>query len=261
MIDERHKADLTDLSQNSRPERTMVRRIGLPSGRAVTGALLVTMAVVGMLVANRRAQDGPDTSYVVLTTRVAQGQRISATDLATRKLDLADDIAALVVTQLNEGVGGIALETLLPGQLLQTQAILGGAGSEPTDAEVFEVSLELDRSRALGGSIKPGERVDVVATINNGANACTSAVVRAARVARVSGGVSDGLSGRSGRVTVTLAIADPGDVLGAVFAIDEAEATLVRSTRAGASTMTGTFCADAHSATSDESGSEAAGGG
>ncbi len=227
--------------------RTIARLPGLPTSRAVTGALLVTLAVTGLFVASRRAHEAPGTSYVVLTSRVAAGTRLDASDLTTRRLDLAADVAALVTTDVEGALGAVALETLLPGQLLQTQAILPagspeadvGVGVEP---EEFEVSFALDRARALGGAIKPGERVDVVATITDGGDACTSAVVRSARVVRVGSDEGNGFSAGSGRITVTLAIVDSREVLGAVFAADRADATIVRSTRAGDAILSGTFC-------------------
>lgn len=170
--DQTEQADAADLL--SRPARSIARRPGLPTGRAVIGALLVSFAVVGLFVSYRRAQGGPTTSYVVVTSRVDTGARIDASDLTARKLDLTADVAALAVTDLEHAVGAVALAPLLPGQLLQDQAILAVGLADPAapdPPEVFEVSFAIDRSRALGGAFKAGERVDVVSTIADGADA------------------------------------------------------------------------------------------
>lgn len=244
MIDERQAEAAPDLrGVTARPTRSIARRSGLPTGRAVVGALLVTVAVVGLFVAYRQSQQGPDTDYVVLRSRIEAGQRIAATDLTVRAMELDPEVASFAMSSTDDAIGAVALEVLLPGQLLQPQAILPpGEGEESTD-EIFEFSFSLERARALGGTIRSGDRVDVVATISEGGEACTSVVARDVRVvATGEGSTSEVIASTNNRLTVTLALEDPGQVLAAVFAVDEAQVTVVRSTRSGAQSLDGAFC-------------------
>lgn len=244
LIDERQADAAPDLrGATARPSRSITRRSGLPTGRAVVGALLVTLSVVGLFVAYRQAREGPDTAYVVLRERVDAGDRITASDLTTRLMELDPEVAALATGDIDGAVGSIALETLLPGQLLQPQAILApGVGEESTD-EIFEFSFSVERSRVLAGNIRRGDRADIVATISEGGTACTSVVARDVRVVDIDdGSSSDVISSGNNRLTVTLALEEPQQVLAAIFAVDEADVTIVRSTRAGDTALSGRFC-------------------
>lgn len=244
MIDERSPdtVPMTEIGA-TRPDRSITRRGGLPTGRAVVGALLVTASVVGLFVAYRESQQGPDTSYVVMAREVRAGERIEADDVTLRAMQLSDDVARLATTDLDAAIGSVAIETQLPGQLVQPQAILAPATGEPSQDTSHELSFSISRSRALAGTLQPGELVDVVATVADTGATCTAVVVSNARVVRVGGaGGDDLLTGGSGDLTITLAVAQPDDVLSAVFAIDEADVTIIRSTRAERGALSGQFC-------------------
>ena len=226
-----------------RPERTIARRAALPSGRAVIGALLVTIAVVGLFAAYRQSQQETGVPHVVVARTVPAGDVITTADLAVRTLDLGE-IADRTFTDPSQAVGSVAVQTLLPGQLLQEANVLQpGAGSEGTDVGSFEISFAIDRSRALGGAIVPGEVVDVVATVDEGGTSCTTVVVPKARVVSIGAGDQEVLTSRND-FAVTLAIDSDQSVLGLVYAVDEADITIVRSTRAQDEAITGAFCGD-----------------
>ncbi len=131
------------------PPRRIVRRVGLPSGRAVVGAMLITVSVIGLFVANQRAQRAPTTTYAVVTTTVPAGTAIEAIHLRAMPMDLPDDVGARSVARIDDAVGAIAVETLHPGQLLSAAALLAPTDPTAGDGGSFEVSLALDRSRAL----------------------------------------------------------------------------------------------------------------
>ena len=230
-------------SEPPRPRRVIGRRTALPSGRAVVGALLVTLAVVGLFAAYRQSQRETGTPHVVVARTVAAGEVVGAGDLAVRTLDLGE-LADRTFTDPAQAVGAIAVQTLLPGQLLQeANVIQPAAGVTGSDVGTFEISFAIDRSRALGGDLLPGEVVDVVATVDEGGTSCATVVVHKARVVRSGGTDQDVLTSR-GDFALTLAVAADQDVLGLVYAIDEADITVVRSTRAQDDTIGGTFCGD-----------------
>jgi Flp pilus assembly protein CpaB len=225
---------------DQRPPQRITARTGLPSGRAVVGALLVAVSVVALFASYRQAQSPPTTSFVVAARTIAAGHRITTADLAVRTVSLPDDIATRTVADPELAVGAVAVETLHAGQFLHVDALV--AITDAAD-DRFEVSLALPRSRAVDGRLGPGEPVDVVATIDTDGTSCTSVVVDDARVVATSGTDTDLVTGRGGTVTVTLAIDDPDAVLAAVFAADEADITLIRATAAQARPIDGAYCA------------------
>jgi hypothetical protein len=232
-----------DADERNAPRR-IVRRVGLPSGRAVVGAVLITVSVMGLFVANQRAQREPTTTYAVVATTVPAGTAVTADQLRALPMDLPVDVANRTVVSIDDAVGAIAVETLHPGQLLSTAALLAPTDPAAGDGVHFELSLSLERSRALDAGLRPGELVDVVATLDSGAQACTRVVADRARVMRSSGSGDELLTSASGSITVTVAIDDPAEVLAVVHAVDEADVTVVRATRAQQTPIEGTFCAD-----------------
>lgn len=240
--------DASSAADERSTPRRIVRRVGLPSGRAVIGAVLVTVSVIGLFVANQRAQREPTTTYAVVTATVPAGTAITADQLQALPMDLPADVASRSVVHVDRAVGAIAVETLHPGQLLPAAALLAPTDPAAGDGVHFELSLSLERSRALDAALRPGELVDVVATLDSGARACTSVVADRARVMRSSASGDDLLTSASGSITITVAIDDPDEVLAVVHAVDEADVTVVRATRAQQTPIEGTFCADAGTA-------------
>lgn len=225
-----------------KPPNRINRRVGLPTGRAVVGALLVTLAVVGLFASFRRSQATTGSPYVVVAQTVPAGQVVTEADLAVRELDIGE-LADRTFTSRQQAIGGVAVQTLLPGQLLQEGNLLPPAAED--GATPFELSFAVDRSRALNGSLIPGEVVDVVATLKSSGTSCSFVVVPRARVVAVRGGGESEVLSTSGSVTVTVSIDRSADVLGLVHAVDEADITIIRSTRAPDVPLDGAFCGDA----------------
>lgn len=230
------------IGERARPGHTISRRVGLPTSRAVVGALLVTVAVVGLFAAFRRSQTQPGMPHVVVAQTVAAGQVIDESDLAIRELDLGE-LTDRTYTSTAQAVGSVAVQTLLPGQLLQDGMVLDASAGDH-DAP-FELSFAVDRARALSGALTPGETVDVVATLDANGASCSFVVAPRARVVAVRGGGDSEVISTSGSITVTVSVDGAQDVLGLVHAIDEADVTVIRSTRAPDRLLDGAFCGDA----------------
>jgi hypothetical protein len=115
----------------------------------------------------------------------------------------------------------VALGPIGEGELVQVSGLSEPGGAEPA----AEVSLALDRDRAVDGRLRSGDLVDVFVTYDDR----TEAVVERARVV----GVSDtgGASFTAGsQITVTLALADAAQRAPVIHAVRAGEVTLVRST-------------------------------
>lgn len=221
---------------------SIIRRRGLPTGRAVLGGLLVTLAAVGLFVAYRQTVGEPDTNYVVVDQSVAAGARITAGDLRTEAIDLPDDIATTAFTSVDAVVGAVAVTPLGAGELLsQNNAMPLATGEDADDPPWREVSFTVPVDKAVDGQIRAGEVVDLAATYVTQGEAETVVVFRSAQVLRVSEASSDVLTGGSG-LTLTVALIDPADVLATINAVDDASAvTVIRATKAPDQTLPDSF--------------------
>lgn len=209
------------------PRRALRRGLTLPSGRAVVGALLVALAVVGLFAAAGRGEPGPTSIVVVAALPVAPGQVITAEDLRTTPVTLPAELAAQTISDPDAVVGAVSLAPLAPGELVQLSALRrgGAVGASP------EVSVRLPAARALDGRIQRGETVDLVATLGPSGDACTSVIVTGAVVANTSG-AGDKLLSAPDDLTLTLALRSMDEVLATVHASDQGKLTIVRSSPA-----------------------------
>jgi Flp pilus assembly protein CpaB len=207
------------------PTRVIGARRALPSGRAVTGGFLVAVAATGSFVSYRGAASGPSHRYVVAAHDVAAGATLGAGDLEVVLVDLPDAQAGHAFADTAAVSGRVALSALHEGELVQSSAVADRDKSDPR----FEVSLPIERARALGGSIEPGERVDVVATVGDGRDARTEVVALRAQVVRVIDAKRSSV-GTSGDVVVALALPTEDEVLAVTHASRAGSVTIVRAT-------------------------------
>jgi Flp pilus assembly protein CpaB len=220
----------SDADPTGGPTRALDRRRALPSGRAALGALLVTIAVLGTLLVQHRAGGAPSTRYVVATSPVAPGQRVQASDLHLEAIDLPASVARQSFARLESVEAGVALRALEPGELIEAGDIARAVDGESSDTPpAHEVTVALERDRALDGQLVPGERVDLVATYGTGESATTLVVVHQVRVSAVSS--DDSAIGSAGAVTVTLAVTSADEALRVSHAAEVAGVRLVRATK------------------------------
>ncbi len=132
------------------------------------GALLVTAAAVLAFVASSGGNDGPRERFVVATRDLAPGDLLTAQDLALAVVDLPPAMAASAQRNPVRLEGAVLRGPVAAGSLL-TAAVVGldDAGPDGTAAWRYrELSFALPRSRALSGNLDRGDRIDVLATIN-----------------------------------------------------------------------------------------------
>jgi Flp pilus assembly protein CpaB len=205
--------------------RTIIHRRTLPSGRAVTGGFLVALAALGVFVASRGAGEHRSRNFVVVARDVSAGTTLSPADLTVSAIDLPDQVAARAFPNPASVVGQIAVAHLAPGELVQSTDVVGG---DAADSRV-ELSLPIERSRAVDGLLQPGEKVDVLATYADGDRGETMVVTRGAEVRRVDSGSHGALSATEDTVLV-LAIADPDEAIAVAHASQAGKVTVIRST-------------------------------
>lgn len=205
---------------------------GLPTGRAVVGALLVATAALGLFVSYRQAVGEPDSHYVTVRRAVSAGQRLAPADLTTVAIDLPGSVAETVFADVDALDGAVAVGPLEPDQLVRRNDVLiPRPGTAPTATTWREISFTVAASRAVDGHIRAGEHIDLVATYATGGHAETAVVFSDVPVLRL-GTSSGGFLGGDGLV-LTVALDDPEATLATIHAVDRAdELTVVRSTTA-----------------------------
>jgi len=198
------------------------RRRPLPGGRAVFGAFLVAVAVVGTVAAQNAASGPPSTRYVVASAPLPAGRAIAAADLTTRAIDLPGPLAQRAYRDPRPLVGRVLASTLAEGELLQGSAL---AQRGPVAGE-REVSFSTDPTRSLGQRVAPGDVVDLYSTSGEGESSSTTLVVGSVRV--IDRQVRQGAAG----FIYTVALADVDDVEALVAAAAAGSLTVVRATAA-----------------------------
>ncbi|HEY8060616.1 MAG TPA: SAF domain-containing protein [Acidimicrobiales bacterium] len=190
--------------------------------RAALGGLLVTLALLGVSQAYAHADRPPSTSYVVAARPLAPGAILASSDLDLVPADLPSTVASRAFTATAVLDGAVILAPLAPGEPLLLSQVLP-AGTSP--AEGADLSFAITTDRALGGSIRAGERVDLIATLPGGdtSQVADGAVVIETRTE------TDGLLTETGRLLLTVRLQAQAEVLGLVEAVDEGQLTVVRS--------------------------------
>ncbi len=198
-------------------------RRGLPGSRAVVGGLLVAVAAVGVFAAWSGANKGPTTRYVVAAHTVAAQTVLEPDDLKTVAIDLPDVVAGRSFSSTGALVRSVTLGPLETGELVQSGNVLPGRTAKRRP----EFSFGIDAERAVAGSLRAGDRVNVLVTYGTGTGSVTQLVSPDAQVLAVDGGARNGLSD-SRRQVLTVALGASGDILELTNAARAGELTVAR---------------------------------
>ncbi len=208
-------------------DRTIRPRRGLPSGRAVVGALLVTVAAVGAFAAASRDAGGPDRSYAVVARRVAGGTLLSAGDVRLEPMVIPPAAAAAAWESLAPLEAATATRDLEVGDLLTRRDVITAPaiGGAPIGA-VHELALAVPSQRIVARTAA-GDRVTVLATLDGPEAPVTVVAVEDAVVLGWAAG--DGISGSG---VLTLALDEAVTAGGLAHLALLGDITVIRTTRA-----------------------------
>ena len=207
--------------------RTFSPRRRLPSGRAVVGALLVTVAAVGAFAVASREDQGPGTSFLIATRSVRQGTPVSSEDVSLAPMDLPDTAAANAIDSAAGVQGAIAVGDLAAGEVISTGDLIAAptAGGAAVGA-VHEVTLPVSVDRIPDLTVA-GDRVTLLATVSLDDEPATVLAAEDALVLKW-----DGDAGAGGSGVLTLALDDADAVMGVTHLSRQGAVTVVRTTRA-----------------------------
>jgi len=201
--------------------RALVRRRSLPRGRAVVGGFLIAVAAVVTFWAYSGANHVARQWYVVAARSLTPGARIGPDDVRVVALDVPDaGVRSHLFGTTQQLLGASVLAPVPAGALIEASEVVGRAGAPGTR----ELSVSVDRSRAVGGTLKPGEFVDVLSTFGQGANSSTVVMVPHVEVLSIAAS-----PGESGAQVVVLAAPDATAAEAIADAAIATELTLVRS--------------------------------
>lgn len=213
----------------SRDAKRILRRRGLPGGRAVVGALLIATSAVVVFAAYLDATAEPTSRFLVASEAIPSGTVLA--DRATVQalfslapLSLVDAVAehAVAVDDVDVLLGRTVVADLAAGELLQRSALL--------DAEraggAHVMSFSVPAADAVAGSLAAGETIDVLATSRASRDPVTSYVVRGLPLLAV------GAGGAGGHVVLTVALDEVREVQALGHAVHTADIFVV-STAAG----------------------------
>lgn len=193
--------------------------------RVTVGVLLVALSVIGGL---RLSAPGGAGTPVWVAARDLQANAVlrdgDVRVVHLRSVPAALDGLAPASSPLRGRVllGPVPQGTPIPDALLGARARAGR-----------EVTVPVTPEHALGGEVRPGERVDVVASFHKGSDAAKSVVVVAgAEVVGVARAAALLGEARGSPVGVTLAV-PADDAVFLVFAIRNGEIDLLRATGRG----------------------------
>jgi hypothetical protein len=208
----------TESGNGTTPSRSIERQVGLPSGRAVVGALLMTVAALGVFLAYAGANQDTRSDIVVASRDLPAGTTLSADDLDTARLDLDDQLARRSFADPSILVGQRLVAPVGEGELVQRSAV----SETPDDGPRNEFTFRLAASRAVNGDLGAGDLIDIYVTLDG-------ATRTVAREVTLLGPPVD--AGR-GDLVLRVAIDDQEAVLAVIDAINRGDITVVRATHA-----------------------------
>lgn len=164
----------------------------LPSGRAVLGGLLVSLAVVAVLVASQMGEDATFQDVVVASQELAPGTVIEPGHVQQVRMRLSES-ADFVVSQPESIIGSVVLGPVGANEFLQVSNIAAGT-PDALPSGLAEVSIEIEPGRAPA-RIASGELVSVLATFSDGDESRTVLVADRVVVLSYDNGTGDDFSG------------------------------------------------------------------
>lgn len=195
-------------------------------GRLSTGHVLMVLAGVVAAVANYAAltQGEARTTVLVADTEIAAGDPLEPDALSVAEIDAGGPLADRLVAASERAhlADAVAAARVEPGEPLRRSDVQDAAAP----GEQRAMSVPVEAAHAVGGALRPGDRVDVIET----GDAEAAYLVTDAEVLAVPERGDSSLEGLSG-FSVTIAVS-ANEALQLAEAVHEGELDVVRATGA-----------------------------
>jgi Flp pilus assembly protein CpaB len=207
----------TEEVEAARP--SIPRRLAQPL--PLVGVVLVLAALAGYWSVYRATT--ARTPVVVAAHALQAGAILRPSDLRTAELaGDAETMAALVPeNELDAVLGHELAAPVAHGAPLQRASVAAGSSGPAA------FTLVVPALRALGGSLRPGDRVTVLATFEGGVGARARAIARGLRVLDV-GQAPEGFDSASASIPVTVGLPNPSAAAALALANSEGKIDLLR---------------------------------
>lgn len=198
------------------PAARRIPRPGWANVRTILGLVLFAAA----LLVGRGILEGAKTTVEVWAAArdLRQDETLAGDALVLAEVKLPPDVAAAYAGASEDLDGAVLTRPVVAGELIPRAWVASGASASAGRSMTIPVTPE----HAVGGRLRPGDRVDVYATFDSGdARARTSVLVRAVEVLDVveTGGLVVGEEAVAG---LTVAVT-PSEAARLAFAIRTAE--------------------------------------
>ncbi len=185
----------------------------------------VLLALVGIALSVRALAAVPSSRYLarvlVASQDLGAGQKLSRVDLASIQISSNVNVVGEIAATDASAVVGMVLTTDVPKGSMISAGELASPARGTLDREI---SFAIPASRALGGNLAPGDRIDILATTGTGSGAITTVLGRSLLVTGVLAPAS-GL-GSPSDPSITITIASPDSMTALAIANGAASATL-----------------------------------
>lgn len=204
------------MSEPTSPPATRLRQPSWTDARLVAGILMILLSVLG----GTAVVDAADRSVRVWSVRrdLPAGTTLQRDDLAATRVRLFGDDARRYLDAHGDPTGKTLTRALGEGDLLPVSALA------EHDTAKRVLGIPLDRAHALGGEVRRGDVVDVLASRKTAAGTTTYAVARGVRVVDVAK-PGNGLGAARGDLVVLVEV-EPEQALPIAAAIRGAELDL-----------------------------------
>lgn len=203
------------------PQARRLARAKWVNARTILGLVLFAMS----LVIGRSVLEGARTTVQVWAAArdLRQDEPLTRADLIAAHVKLPSDVAASYAAADADLEGAVLLRPLLAGELIPA----GWLSTGPAATTGRSMTIPVTPEHAVGGGLRPGDRVDVYATFEAGSDRVrTSLLVRDVSVLDVveAGGL---VAGEESVVGLTVAVS-PAEAARLAFAIRTAELDIAR---------------------------------
>ena len=214
------------------PQARRLERASWMNGRTLLGLLISAAALFG---GQRVMQNAENTVTVWTAARDVPGEEvIDRTHLRVAEVRLPSDLLASTRWGIDSSRGDVATRPIAAGELFSTVWIVDG--TELDSGRV--ISIPLQPEHAVGGTLSPGDRIDILATFDVGeAWARTVVLAQAVEVREVVR--AEGLIDDPGQIGVTVSV-DAAQSARLAVVIRNAEIDVVRVTGAPEASSAGT---------------------